>query len=253
MAVNIKYNYINRTKEIDELKKHLDEIMPEENILLKKLKEQLRISFISGFSSLNKTKIKTILENSQTGNISDCEIKAVIAYSNIFDFLYGNENECNITENDIINLHKIFYENIDSENAGKYRKENIIITETGYKPPNYSTVPNLMYTLISLIPKMKKALHPIDFAAWLHLNLINISPFMEGNNICAVFLSNMALIKEGYCQFYIPSILKSDYYEALKRAQIEKEPDRLIAFISEMELEAMRDRIRLINTLSKKK
>ncbi|MDR1695205.1 MAG: Fic family protein [Endomicrobium sp.] len=49
-----------------------------------------------------------------------------------------------MTEENILELHRLFYYRIDDENAGKYRKEQVFISGTDYLPPKYQDIPKLM-------------------------------------------------------------------------------------------------------------
>ncbi|MEW6520361.1 MAG: Fic family protein [Thermodesulfobacteriota bacterium] len=40
--------------------------------------------------------------------------------------------------------------------------------------------------------------HPIVFAAWLHIRLVSIHPFVDGNGRTARLVMNLALLQAGY-------------------------------------------------------
>ena len=53
-----------------------------------------------------------------------------VGHSEAFDLLYKLSDNQNISEADILGLHRRFYYRIESESAGKYRKRNVVITGT---------------------------------------------------------------------------------------------------------------------------
>ncbi|MFZ9595922.1 MAG: Fic family protein [Bdellovibrionia bacterium] len=69
----------------------------------------------------------------------------------------------------------------------------VVITGTQYVPPPASQVPSLMKKFIKQLPALRKKLHPVDFVAQVHLRLVHIHPFVDGNGRTARLLMNLAL------------------------------------------------------------
>ena len=53
-----------------------------------------------------------------------------------------------ITEWNIKNIHQLILKEIDNENAGRYRKENVTIKGANHIPPDFIKIPELMEKLI---------------------------------------------------------------------------------------------------------
>jgi Fic family protein len=97
---------------------------------------------------------------------------------------------------------------------------------------------------------IREKYHPVEFSALLHKELVTIHPFIDGNGRTARLLMNLALLQGGYVVTIIPPILRNDYIDAIKKAQIESKSDTpFINFISAMVHEAMKDYMRLLNAL----
>ncbi|NLJ70973.1 MAG: Fic family protein [Clostridiaceae bacterium] len=141
-----------------------------------------------------------------------------------------------------MHLHKIFYELIDANAAGKYRSENVFITGTDFVPTSFSDVPKEMDTFISSIKEEESTLHPVIFSAYLHLELVRIHPFVDGNGRTARLLTNLSLIRNGYLPISIPPILRSEYINSIQLAQKKQNPspDAFYRFVCLQEIEEMK-------------
>ena len=248
--------YENRIKEIDELKKQIDKHRPLGKEKIEKLKEYYRIGLtytsnaLEG-NSLTETETKVVLEDGITiGGKPLKDHYEAMGHSEAFDLLYRLAKTKTIAEKDILELHRLFYYRIDASNAGKYRKVKVLITGTEFTPPFPAQVPALMKKFVAQIALKRKKLHPVEFAAWLHKELVTIHPFKDGNGRTARLLMNLALLQAGYCITIIAPVVRAEYISALKKAQIPPQSDQpFINFISSMVYESMNDFVRLLNAL----
>ncbi len=247
--------YENHIQQVDELKKQIDKHRPLNKDQIERLKEYYRIGLTYSSNalegnSLTETETKVVIEDGLT--IGGKPIKdhyEAMGHSEAFDHLYGLAKTKTIQEKDILELHRLFYYRIDAQNAGKYRKVKILITGTEFTPPFPSQVPVLMKKFVAKIAKRKK-LHPVEFAAWIHKELVTVHPFKDGNGRTARLLMNLALLQSGYCITIIAPVVRADYINAIKKAQIPPQSDQpFINFISCMVYESMDDFIRLLNAL----
>ena len=248
--------YENRIKEIDGLKAKIDKHKPLSENALKQLKEYYRIGLtytsnaIEG-NSLTETETKIVIEDGITiGGKPLKDHYEAMGHSEAFSFLYDLAKNKTITEADILKLHHLFYYRIDEDKAGKYRKVNVLITGSTFRPPVHSEVPALMKKFTDKIPSMRKKYHPVEFSARLHKELITIHPFVDGNGRTARLLMNLALLQTGYVVTIIPPILRNEYINTIKKAQIEPKDDKpFINFISSMVYESAKEYIRLLESL----
>ena len=202
-------------------------------------------------NSLTLTETKVLLEDGITVGgkpIKDCYEATGHAVAYDFMLSVAKTDELVITEETILRLHFLFYKGIESENAGKYRNHQVIITGTEYLPPEAKDVPQLMKEFIAELNAKKNILNPVLLAAFAHRRLVDIHPFSDGNGRTALLLMNLILVNKGYCIVSIPPILRHDYISALQVAQRTKKPS-VIAFnklIAECEIEAQKDYCRLL-------
>lgn len=248
--------YENRIKEIDELKKKLDKHRPLGQKVLEQLKEYYRIGLTYSSNalegnSLTETETKIVLEEGITiGGKPIRDHYEATGHSEAYNLLYSLAKNKEITEKDILDLHRLFYYRIDEKNAGKYRKEKVIITGTEFIPPPPLKLSGLMKKFVRNIPLMRKKYHPVEFSALIHKEFVTIHPFVDGNGRTARLLMNLALLQSGYVITIIPPVLRNYYISAIGKTQIEPvDNTTFVNFISAMVYESMKDYMRLLNAL----
>lgn len=248
--------YENRLKDVDKLQREISRHRPLNRNALKQLKEYFRIGLtyssnaIEG-NSLTETETKIVLEDGITiGGKPLKDHYEAVGHSEAFDFLYKLAKNREITEKDILSLHKLFYRLIDGKNAGRYRKQPVIITGSTLEPPAPRELKPLMQQLAADLPELRKKHHSVEFASILHIRLATIHPFVDGNGRTARLVMNLALLQEGYPITIIPPVLRGDYIDALK-ASNRGDNKPFINFISCMVLESQRDYLRLLRSLDR--
>ena len=150
-----------------------------------------------------------------------------------------------ITEWNIKNIHQLILKEIDNENAGKYRKENVTIKGAAHIPPDYITVPELMEKLI-LNYKTWNIYHPIVKATLLHGELVKIHPFIDGNGRTSRLIMNLDLMNSGYNPVIIKKESRLKYYEALDKAHTTGNYTDFVKLVTELEIEMLKKYIELL-------
>lgn len=247
------FDFTNKKNECDKLKKELDTYRPLPKESVKQLKDYYKISLtytsnaIEG-NSLTESETKVVIEDGLTiGGKPLRDHLEALGHAGAYDFIYdlaGMKKE--ISEEDILKIHHLFYEKIDEDNAGKYRKVRVFVSGTDFIFPPPSAVPALMEEFIQKIPNQIKQLHPVEFAAWLHFQFINIHPFVDGNGRVARLLMNLFLLKSGYVITIIPPVVRTDYIEIIRDCQKSGDPKQFYNLISNMVWESLKDYLRLI-------
>lgn len=247
--------YENRLAENDKLHEKIRAYRPLDSHEVKQLKEYYRIGLTYSSNalegnSLTESETKVVLEDGIT--IGGKPLKdhfEAIGHSDAYDLLYKQAANQEITEDDILALHRQFYYRIDTETAGKYRNRNVIITGTDFIPPAPTEIPNAMREFLDSLPSLRRR-HPVEYAAMLHLNLVTIHPFIDGNGRTARLLMNLALLQSGYPITIIPPVIRGDYISALRDSN-KGDNKPFINLISCCVWESQKEYLRLFESLKR--
>ena len=115
----------------------------------------------------------------------------------------------------IRNIHQLILKNIDDENAGRYRQQNVLISGATTNPPDHTLLNDKMAQFIDWYNMEAHTLHPIERAAKVHADFVGIHPFVDGNGCTSRLLMNLELMKAGYPPSVITVENRLAYYEAL--------------------------------------
>lgn len=246
--INLDNNYFD---EVDRLKKELDSKRPIPKATLKSLKETINLEWtynsngIEG-NTLTLRETQIVLEGITVGGKSIKEHLEAINHEKAI--LYLDElvkDKQPITEWNIKNIHQLILKEIDSENAGKYRKENVTIKGATHIPPDYTMLPELMEKLIVNYKTWDKY-HPIVQAALLHGELVKIHPFVDGNGRTSRLIMNLDLMNHGYNPVIVKKEKRLGYYDALDKAHTTGDYTDFIKLINKSEIEMIKTYLKLL-------
>lgn len=201
-------------------------------------------------NTLTISETKVLIEDGITVGgkpIRDC--LEAIGHAKAYDFMLklARNKTQTITEENILQLHFLFYNGIDSEMAGKYRNKEVYLTGTEKSLPSPKEIPELMKEFIMRMDELKGKLHPIEYAALLHKKLVDIHPFVDGNGRTARLLMNLSIINSGYGIVCISPVLRNEYINSLRLSDNEKvKNEPFVRFLTECVIETERDYCRLL-------
>ena len=236
----------------DEYKAKINALRPLSNEALMQVKEYYKIGLTYASNALEGNTLslvetKVVLEDGITiGGKPLKDHYETVGHAKAFDEIIKLAKNVNFTEDDIKLLHKLFYEKIDSDKAGKYRTSQVIITGSDVELPKPEELDEKMHSFILQLPKLKEELHPVEYAAMVHIIFVNIHPFTDGNGRVARLLMNLALLQSGYNIVVIPPVMRVDYIYALQETNKGNNTD-FINFISEMVLESQKEYLKIIS------
>jgi len=246
-----KYGDIPR--KIDSLKSVLDGYRPFPDHVVKQLRDYYRIGLtytsnaIEG-NTLTESETKVVIEDGITiGGKSLREHSEAVGHAKAYDHIYSLLDK-HVSVEDVLFLHRLFFEQIDAENAGNYRQKNVIITGTDFLPPDYREIPLLMKKHMAKWNETISTGHPLERAADLHAEFESIHPFTDGNGRIGRLLMNIFAMKNGYCPVIIPPIRRAEYIAAMRAAN-KGELTTLRSFVLSVVYEEMKSLKRIIDTL----
>lgn len=236
---------------IDKQQKQINEMRPLPANMVKQLREYYRVSFtytsnaLEG-NSLTETETKVVLEDGITiGGKPLTDHYEATGHSDAYDYVLKLLKTKDITEKNIKYLHKLFYNRIDKNSAGCYRRCEVIITGSDQKLPKPKMISGLMNKFVSNIPDLEKENHPVVYAAKLHKELVYVHPFADGNGRVSRLLMNLALLQHNYLIAIIPPILRPDYIQAIRRA--ERDDSDFIKLVAQCVKETQNDYLRMLS------
>lgn len=246
--IDLDDNYFD---EVDSLKNELDNKRPIPKETLKSLRESINLEWtynsngIEG-NTLTLRETQVVLEGITVGGKSIKEHLEAINHEKAILFLDDlvKDNEP-ISEWNIKNIHQLILKDIDNENAGRYRKENVTIKGATHIPPDYLKVPELMEKLI-LTYNTWNEYHPIIQAALLHGELVKIHPFVDGNGRTSRLLMNLVLMNNGYNPVIIKKESRLKYYEALDKAHTTGDYTDFVKLVNKLEIEMLKKYLELL-------
>jgi fido (protein-threonine AMPylation protein) len=128
------------------------------------------------------------------------------------------QQDTQISENYIKQIHQLVVGNDGYLNAGNYRNVGVVITGSEHTPPEPFEVPFKMQELIDWLNENFDQESPVVLAAVAHHEMAKIHPFADGNGRTARLLLNLILLKKGYPICSIKRTERPRYYEAMSEA-----------------------------------
>jgi len=230
-------------KELEQIEnkknKHLKEIKKLSNIERKKKVEEFMIRYTydsNKLSGVNITLRQTFLILKE--GIIPAEFKNLRIAKEIENheqgFMLITKYRGTFDLNFIKRLHSLLMKGVNDEIAGKLRSElkrNVKIAGTPYAPPKWDELDKEIKNFFLWYKYNSRKLHPLELASLIHLKLISMQMFSDGNSRLSRLLMNWILWKKGYPLIDIPVEDLENYYNALDYYQIEKDEKRFINYI----------------------
>ena len=207
---------------VDALKARLDAHRPLPADIVSQIRQDMRIRFtyhsnaIEG-NTLTMSETKAVLEDGITiGGKSLKEYLEAVGHSHAIDYMEAlvQKDEA-LTERTLKESHNLILRNIVGANAGTYRRMNVLISGAGHIPPPAERVLEKMEAFFRWYGAARGALHPVEFAARVHADFVNIHPFKDGNGRTARLIMNFELMRVGFPTVIVPVDARPDYYRNL--------------------------------------
>ena len=158
------------------------------------------------------------------------------------------QRNTSLNERELLSIHNLILRGIIPEDAGRYRKVQVMIKGSSHMPPQPYMVAKEMEDYFIWYETNKNKLHPIILAAEMHERLVSIHPFIDGNGRTSRLVMNLILLQKGY----IIANIKGDYdcrmqyYQTLEKAQTKNSKEDFLLFIAQIEKENLERYIGII-------
>ncbi|MBF4515391.1 Fic family protein [Flavobacterium sp. ANB] len=239
-------------KEIDALKDKLDSYKQFDSDKIKQVFE-LEYTFESNRIEGNTMTLRetdmVINEGLTISGKSMREHLEAINHHEAIAFIKDLMNKNNsLNERDLLSIHNLILRGIIPEDAGRYRKVQVMIQGSNYMPPQPLMVTQEIEEYFIWYEINKNKLHPVILAAEMHERLVTIHPFIDGNGRTSRLIMNLILMQKGY----VIANIKGDYenrmryYQALETAQTKKDKEDFLLFIAQTEKESLEKYIAML-------
>jgi len=234
----------------DQLKKRLDALRPLPPHTVASLHEQLVLEWtynsnaIEG-STLTLKETKVVLEGITIGGKPMREHFEAINHKEAIDYVEDIVHQQEpLSERVVRDIHQLVFKNIDNDNAGRYRQENVVIAGAEHTPPDHLHIPQQMDELLIWYHGFSG--HPIERAARLHTDFVKIHPFVDGNGRTARLLMNLDLMLSGYLPVVIKAADRLRYYETLDKAHTVQGYDDFFKLVACLEEHALQHYLKIL-------
>lgn len=158
------------------------------------------------------------------------------------------DKNTSLNEREVLSIHNLILRGINPEDAGRYRRVQVMIKGSSFMPPQPYMVPKEMEDFFIWYETNKNNLHPIVLAAELHERLVTIHPFIDGNGRTSRLLMNLILLQNGYAIANIKGDYdnRMRYYNALETAQTKNNKEDFLLFVAQTEKECLERYIEII-------
>jgi Fic family protein len=212
-------------KRILQKKEQLAELRPMPHAALERLRSEMSVEWtynsnaIEG-NTLSLKETRMVLELGVT--VSGKKLREHFEVNNHQKAIEFVENlvkrRTKLTEQEILGIHKIVLENIESEYAGRYRSGQVRIIGANFIPPNHLKINDLILQLISETNKNQASLDIVELVSKFHHRFVWIHPFFDGNGRTARLLMNLLLMRSGFPPAIILYNNRKQYYRGLDAA-----------------------------------
>jgi Fic family protein len=201
---------------------------------------------IEGNILTRKETDRAITQNITTGSKPIKDYLEAKNHADAFNFVLElAENKKNISENDILAVHKRILKGIDENFSGRYRNVRVRISASQVVFPNSVKVYDLMKGFMQWLKTSE--LSPAEKAAKAHLKFVSIHPFIDGNGRTARLLTNLILLKAGLLPLIIRPRDRKQYINVIEKAQMSGNTENYDRFMLNAYIRSMDVYIEMFN------
>lgn len=134
-----------------------------------------------------------------------------------------------ISERVIKEVHSLVLIN-RPDDRGVYRRIPVKIMGAHHEPPQPYLVPKLMESLVVGQKEVKR--HPIENAAFFHLDFEGIHPFIDGNGRTGRLILNLMLMQQGYPPINVKFADRKRYYACFDHYYKDQSSETMVLMVA---------------------
>ncbi|MBI2077149.1 MAG: Fic family protein [Euryarchaeota archaeon] len=123
----------------------------------------------------------------------------------------------------VLKWHRSLFLSTRPDIAGQFRRHGVRISGSRFVPPLPVEVEPLMRDFFAWYHRARDAMHPVERAALVHLKVVTVHPFGDGNGRVSRLLMNLVLKQARFPLLNIPYENRASYYRALERSQTRRD------------------------------
>lgn len=238
--------------EIDRLKNKLDKFRQFDSYRIKQALE-LEYTFESNRIEGNTMNLRetdlVINEGLTISGKSMREHLEVINHQEAIEYIkYLIDKSTILIERELLSIHNLILRGIMPEEAGRYRKVQVMIKGSSHLPVQPFLVSKEMEDYFIWYHTNKNKIHPVLLAAEMHERLVTVHPFIDGNGRTSRLIMNLILLQNGY----VIANIKGDYdtrmqyYNTLEIAQTQGNKNDFLMFVATIELQSLERYLKII-------
>jgi len=152
------------------------------------------------------------------GSRPHSDIKEAEAHRDAFYEMLGYKRDVSLQT--VLYFHRRLFEGTERDIAGELRHHEVRISGSRFVPPLPVEIHPLLQAFFKWYGRSRAKLHPVELAALVHLRLVTIHPFTDGNGRVSRLMMNLVLDKHGFPMLDSPYEKRAGYYHALERSQV---------------------------------
>lgn len=145
------------------------------------------------------------------------DIKETESHQKLFLELIKKNQQ--ITYQNLLNWHYLLFKDTKKDIAGKIRNYQVGISGCKFLPPSPTELSAELTDFFKWYNKNMNKHHPVVLAGLVHLRLVTIHPFGDGNGRITRLLMNIVLNNNNFPLFIIDYKHRKNYYSALEKSQ----------------------------------
>lgn len=245
--VNMATNKVFRDK-IKELKNKYDTLKKDKESLLVLIDQNEVPESVYNSNAIENSTLtlketeKILLEQELSRNVSLREVFEAKNLARVVEYTRNKAKEEDCSKELILLIHQMLIGGIDDNIAGRFRKKGEYVRVGTHIAPAPEQAEKMIENIL-IDYSSDHVSYFIDKIAQFHLEFERIHPFIDGNGRIGRVILNFQLLQLGFPRIIIRNKEKTQYYEAFKEYQQNKNPKLMEKVVALALIESLHKRV----------